>query len=97
MLKSKEDEMEDLKVYRDRIDEIDVQLVNLFEERMEIVLNIADYKKANNIPILNEGREKEVIEKNTARLRNMNFEDSLGKFFVYMMGLSKEEQKKRNL
>lgn len=89
--------MEDLKAYRDRIDEIDAQLVNLFEERMEIVLKIADHKKANNIPILNEGREREVIEKNTARLRNINFADSLGKFFVYMMGLSKEEQKKRNL
>ena len=89
--------MEDLKAYRDRIDEIDAQLVALFEKRMEIVLEIADYKKSNNIPILNQGREKEVIAKNIDRLKNKNFEDSLGKFFVYMMGLSKEEQKKRNL
>lgn len=63
---------------------------------MEIVLKVADYKKENNIPILHEGREKEVIEKNKSRLENKYFEDSLGKFFVYMMGLSKEEQKKRN-
>ena len=41
--------MEDLKAYRDRIDEIDAQLVALFEKRMEIVLEIADYKKSNNI------------------------------------------------
>ena len=54
--------MEDLKFYRDKIDEIDSQLVDLFEERMEIVLTIADYKKENNIPIFNESREQEVIE-----------------------------------
>ena len=52
--------MEDLRSYRAKIDEIDRQLVSLFEERMEIVLKIADYKKKNNIPILDEGREKEV-------------------------------------
>lgn len=89
--------MEDLKTYRDKIDEIDIQLVKLFEERMEIVLKIADYKKENNIPILNENREREVLEKNSNRLKNKAFKDSLEKFFVCMMGLSKEEQKKRNL
>lgn len=87
--------MEDLKFYRDKIDQIDKQLVDLFEERMEIVLKVADYKKLHNLPILNENREKEVIDKNTARLKNKDFEDSLEKFFIYMMGLSKEEQSKR--
>ena len=89
--------MKELKTYRNKIDEIDTKLVELFEERMEIVLKIADYKKENNIPILNENREREVIEKNTNRLKNKVFEGSLEKFFVYMMGLSKEEQNKRNL
>lgn len=86
--------MEDLKDFRDKIDEIDEKMVILFEERMETVLKVAEYKKQNNIPIFNEGREKEVIEKNTARLKNKDFEDSLGKFFIHMMNLSKEEQKK---
>ncbi len=87
--------MEDLKSFRDKIDEIDAQMVSLFEDRMEIVLKIADYKKKNNIPIFNEGREKEVLSKNTARLKNKKFEDSLTKFFVYMMSLSKEEQENK--
>ncbi len=88
--------MKDLKAYRDKIDEIDGQLVALFEERMEIVLEIADYKKENNIQILNQAREKEVIAKNIDRLKNKGFGDSLEKFFLYMMDLSKEEQQKRN-
>lgn len=86
--------MEDLKQLRDRIDEIDEKIVSLFEERMETVLKIADYKKQNNVPILNMSREKDVVEKNIKRLKNKDFENSLEKFFIYMMNLSKEEQKK---
>lgn len=86
--------MEDLKQLRDRIDEIDEKLVTLFEERMETVLKVADYKKKNNIPILNMNREKEVIAKNKLRLKNNDFEDSLESFFIHLMNLSKEEQKK---
>ncbi len=86
--------MEDLKQFRDKIDEIDRQLVALFEERMEVVLKVAEYKKQNNIPILNVSREKEVIDKNKLRLKNKDFEDSLELFFINLMNLSKEEQKK---
>lgn len=86
--------MEDLKQLRDRIDEIDEKIVALFEERMETVLKVAEYKKQNNVPILNAGREKEVVEKNINRLKNKNFGDSLEKFFIYLMGLSREEQRK---
>ena len=86
--------MEDLKQLRDEIDEIDKKLVLLFEKRMEAALKIADYKKQNGIPILNENREKEVIKKNTLRLKNKTFEHSLEKFLIYIMSLSREEQSK---
>lgn len=86
--------MEDLSQLRNEIDEIDKKIVLLFEERMEAVLKIADYKNQNSIPILNENREKEVIKKNTLRLKNKAFEHSLEKFLVYMMSLSREEQSK---
>lgn len=86
--------MEDLKQLRDKIDEIDEKLVLLFEERMETVLRVAEYKNQNNLPILNHQRELEVIQKNKKRLNNKAFENSLSKFFVYLMSLSKEEQEK---
>jgi chorismate mutase / prephenate dehydratase len=86
--------MEDLNQLRNQIDEIDEKMVLLFEERMEAVMKIAAYKNQNGIPILNETREKEVIKKNTLRLRNKTFEHSLERFLVYMMSLSREEQSK---
>jgi monofunctional chorismate mutase len=86
--------MEDLNQLRNQIDEIDEKMVLLFEERMEVVMKIAAYKNQNGIPILNETREKEVIKKNTLRLKNKTFEHSLERFLVYMMSLSREEQSK---
>jgi len=86
--------MEDIKLLRARIDELDLNMVELFEERMEIVLKVAEYKKVNKLPILNEVREREVLEENKKRLHNKEFEESLEKFFIHLMNLSKDEQKK---
>ena len=50
-----------LKDYRDKLDTIDDQLAALFRQRMETVREIADYKRANNTPVLNAGREREIL------------------------------------
>ena len=47
--------------YRKKIDEIDDTLLRLFEERMEVAAAIADYKKANSMPVRDPAREKEKI------------------------------------
>ena len=60
--------MLDLENCRKRIDEIDKEMTRLFEERMNVVLSVADYKMKNNLPIFNRGREDEVIEKMVVQL-----------------------------
>lgn len=86
--------MEDLEQFREKIDEIDKKLVELFEQRMETVLKVGAYKRQNNLPILDEGRENVIIEKNMARLKNKAFKDPLESFFIHLMDLSKKEQEK---
>ena len=51
----------DLNQYRQRIDEIDDQLLRLFAERMEVAAGIAAYKKENNLPVLDMRREREKL------------------------------------
>lgn len=51
-------ELQDL---RQEIDAIDDQLVQLFTQRMDVAAKIADYKKANNMPILVPAREREKL------------------------------------
>lgn len=84
--------MEYLKELRNQIDSIDKEIVQLFEKRMEVVLNVAMYKMENNLPILDISREDEVINKNTIHLKNREFENYLKEFYINLMNLSKNYQ-----
>lgn len=86
--------MDSLQNLRNEIDEIDKQLVELFEKRMETVLKVAQYKKENNIPILNKNREDEVIEKNIKYLRNKGFKRAEAEFLKSVMTISRKAQAK---
>ncbi len=52
----------DLLDLRKRIDEIDSKLIPLFIERMGISKEVAEYKVKNGMPVLNEKREKEILD-----------------------------------
>lgn len=77
---------------RNEIDKIDKELVELFEKRMNVAINVAKYKIENNIPIFNGAREAEVIEKNVNRLNNKEYSRLTEKFFTYLMELSRSLQ-----
>ena len=56
--------MKDLKDIRIKINEIDEKMAKLFEERMNASKEVASYKISHGMPIFDENREKELIEKN---------------------------------
>jgi len=51
----------DLQNYREQIDKIDDELLQLFSERMNIARQIALYKKEHNLPALDAARETEKL------------------------------------
>ncbi|MCY6959241.1 chorismate mutase [Clostridium brassicae] len=85
--------MQELEELRKEIDNIDKELTELFERRMEIALKVAKYKREKDIPILNENREKEVIKKNLNYLKNQKFKEGLEKFFKDTMDISRKIQR----
>ena len=74
---------------RESINEIDKKLIDLIKERMEISVKIGKYKSDNNLSILNNNREKEVIENlkkyNDNKLDNKFIE----RVWLQIMGYSK--------
>ena len=88
--------MDELKKYRDEIDNIDKQITELFEKRMDISKEIAKCKKENNIGILNAKRGEEVIQKNISYLKNKEYRFVLEGFFRNLMNLSKLIQNEEN-
>lgn len=53
----------DLSEIRNKIDAIDDEIIKLFEERMQTVHKVAEYKLKNNMQILNSKREREIINR----------------------------------
>lgn len=84
--------MEDLSKLREEIDCIDSELVKLFEKRMETVLKVAEYKRVNNMEILNTSREKAVIKRAQELLKNKDFSEELARFFTSLMEGSRRLQ-----
>jgi len=80
--------------YRNKIDEIDKEITRLFEERMDIVIKVGEYKKQNNLPVFNKAREDEVIEKNIGYLNNKDYAEGLKQFFTNIMNISKDLEDK---
>jgi chorismate mutase len=65
---------QDLSELRCRIDQIDDHLLELLAKRMQISLEIGQYKKNNNMPILQTTRYNELIEKRAALGRNLDLD-----------------------
>lgn len=86
--------MNELENLRERIDTIDKELIALFEERMNVVNDIAEYKIKNNLPILNQNREDIVISKVKSTVKNKDYTDSAIDFIKDIMEISKKFQQK---
>jgi len=55
----------DISDYRQQLDKIDGELVRLFENRMEIARQIAALKAKSGAPVLDRGREREILSRIT--------------------------------
>lgn len=84
--------MKDLNECREEIDRIDTDLVRLFEERMNVVQEVAAYKKAHNMPVLDSSREQKVIDKCTALLKNKDYAPALEEWLKLTMKLSRASE-----
>ena len=80
---------------RQRIDEIDEQIVSLLEERYDCVSNIAQIKKENHLPIFDTTREEMVLEKIRGMVSNSDYADAIVETFNQMMMVSKDYQKSK--
>lgn len=83
----------DLNSLRKEIDNIDEEMLSLFIKRMGLCRDVAEYKRVNNLPVLQGGRETEILE----RVRGESpawLKDGAGVFFSNIMDISKCLQQK---
>ena len=85
--------MNKLEKARLAINEADAQIAQLFEKRMQAVEDVVAYKMENGLPVFDGAREKEVIEKNLAKITEEKLKPYYEDMLIQLMRISKEYQK----
>jgi len=75
---------------RQEIDQIDRQLLQLFIKRMDLAVLVANIKKEQNLPVRNQKREDEILEK--IQTNAGAYAPEANKLFETIMELSRDKQ-----
>ena len=81
-----------LEEMRKAIDCIDTELVRLFEARMRVSHEIACYKQAQHLQVLDAGREETVLKSRAAMVSDPSLIPAVIRLFTCIMSLSREAQ-----
>lgn len=81
----------DITELRTGIDQIDSELIKLFSRRMDIAAQIAGYKRENNLPVLDAGREREKFHSVLSQSPD-KFKDYTYQLFSMILELSRSYQ-----
>lgn len=84
--------MKELAELRLELDQLDREIVALFERRMAVSRQVALYKHAHGLPVLDQSREAQVIASRAAMLSDSSLAPALRAFYETVMALSREEQ-----
>lgn len=84
--------MKDLIQCREAIDVIDDKIIALFEERMQIVAEVAEYKKVYGKKVFDKQREEEKLAAIEKKASNAYFGGELRELFSLIMSISRKYQ-----
>lgn len=85
--------MDELKLLRGEIDVIDRQIADLLQQRMDITYRVGQYKVRNHMQVLDEAREKQVLDAKTAMSDDPNMQFALTTLFETIMSISRKQQR----
>ena len=82
----------DLQKLREQIDDIDEKIVNLYEERMDISRQVAEYKIDTGKKVFDKQRETEKLDKVKALTHNEFNRHGIEELFEQIMSMSRKLQ-----
>lgn len=82
-----------LDIAREIINEVDLEMIELFKKRMAAAKMVAEYKKENNKPVYDKEREEALIKRNIASLNDEELEVYYKTFIEGVLESSKNYQK----
>ena len=85
-----------IKDFREKIDRLDDQLIDIIVERLSLTLDIGEIKEEINLNITDNNREQEIINRMTQRLNGRLNPKEIEKIFNLIFQISKKLQKKNS-
>ena len=87
--------MNQLEMARGKIDQIDKELVELLEKRLEAVAQVVQYKIVHQLPVLDNKRQEDLLEKIAYSINNKTYQETILETFKDIMKHSREFQNKQ--
>ena len=84
--------MKDLKELREQIDKIDKEIVSLYQERMEIAAEVAEYKIETGKKVFDKEREESQLASLTALTDTQFNRHGIQELFEQIMSMSRKRQ-----
>ena len=84
--------METLQELRKQLDEIDTQIVDLYQRRMDICGKVGEYKVSSGKKVFDRQREQEKLAAVTADVSNAFYKKGLTELFEQLMSMSRKLQ-----
>lgn len=84
--------METLQELRKQLDEIDTQIVDLYQRRMDICGKVGEYKVSSGKKVFDRQREQEKLAAVTADVTNAFYKKGLTELFEQLMSMSRKLQ-----
>lgn len=78
-----------LREQRERIDQLDQQIVALLEERFAVSLEVGAIKAQHQLPVLDAEREQKIIHSLRDKVTNPIFEEAIIQVYQTLMAASK--------
>ena len=84
--------MESLQELRGQLDEIDAQIVDLYQKRMDVCEKVGEYKVASGKKVFDKQRENEKLAAVTAGVSNEFYKKGLRELYEQLMAMSRKMQ-----
>ena len=79
---------------RNKIDQIDTEIVRLLDERMQVCHQVGEFKKCNNVALTHANRENQIIDRlsSSTDLKSLS-RDDISSLYEIIFKISKSKQK----
>lgn len=84
----------DIKEYREQINSLDVQIVELIEKRMDVAAGIGREKKRLGLPVFDTAREEERIETVKSLTKNQEYKEHMAQIYRNLMDETKKMEQR---